>query len=194
MKQFRVQWGTGVHEHEYWMACDRGLNAFVALGVWTWVGLHSFGVESRKPHCSDWFGNNSKNANHCGEFCAVNALLKSSVDSRKMPKIHRWLTTSTCFLTPSVHLVKYQIETDTFSWCVRISTATEVEKNDIVLLVKARNSEDFECTQCWPSAKRPHALTMLWSLLTVRIFSLYFRDRLRRVLHWEWLQANTSSS
>lgn len=186
MKQFRVQWGTDVHEHEYWMPRDAGPISFVAIGMWTWGGLHSFGVKSRKPRWSDWSKNNLKNANHCGGFCALNALLKSSVDSRKMPKIHRWLTTSTCFLTPSVHLVKFQIETDTFSWCVRISTTTattEVEKNGIVLSVKAINSEDFEGTWCWPSAKHPHALTKLWSLLNVRIFSLYCRDRLRRLLY-----------
>jgi len=88
--------------------------------------------------------NNHENANHCGETHTVSALLKSYMDSRKMPKIHRWLTTSTCFLTPSVHLVKYQIETDTFSWCVRICPATKAEKNDIVLLVKPMNSAELE--------------------------------------------------
>lgn len=88
--------------------------------------------------------NSHENANHGGETHAVYALLKSSMDSRKMPKIHRWLTTSTCFLTPSVHLVKYQIETDTFSWCVRIYPTTKVEKNDIVLLVKPMHNAELK--------------------------------------------------
>lgn len=132
--------------------------------------------------------NNHENANHRGETHALNALLKSSMDSRKMPKIHRWLTTPTCFLTPSVHLVKYQIEIDTFSWCVRICPATKDEKNDIVLLEKPVNTVELKGWRVQGTlsiskmSKRTTSKRFLLLFLIVWIFfSLYFRNRLRTV-------------
>lgn len=50
MKQFRVQRGTDLPEHEYRIPHDSGPKSFVALRMWTWAGLHCFGMKRLANH------------------------------------------------------------------------------------------------------------------------------------------------